>query len=198
MKNENDNPLELLKRSKEFKKQADEILGRSKLVEVLSRYGEVKFTGSYPLNLMMRPDLDVYAIAKENSKEKMLEVVQGIFSSCYFDEIRFTNYLDFYKDQDDHKGYYFQPLVKIGDNRWKLDIWLMAENRYEPHTEHFLEILNKDPHANEKRLIILELKNHYKEGQKYKNNINGRKIYEAVLENEVKNVEEFERFLQRK
>ena len=189
---------QLIQKSQEFKKQADEILKDSKLVEVLSKYGEIKFTGSYPLDVMMRPDLDVYAIAKENSREKMLEVVQGIFSSCYFDEIRFTNYLDFHKDQDDHKGYYFQPLVKIGENRWKLDIWLMTEDRYRPYTEHFLELLNKDSNPDEKRLAIIKLKNHYREGQKYRSGINGKMIYEAVLEHGINNVEDFEEYLKTK
>src|SRR5258708_2576900 len=192
------NNNKLLQKSQEFKRQADEILSNFKLVEGLCKYGEVKFTGSYPLNVMMRPDLDVYAIAKENSKEKMLEVIHNIFSTVYFEEIRFTNYLDFHKDQDDHKGYYIQPHKRIGENKWKLDVWLMTEDRYEPHTEHFLDLLNKDEDADKKRLIILELKNYYREGEKYKKGINGRVIYEAVLEQGIKNVMEFEAYLKNK
>src|SRR5258706_3801423 len=178
--NQDKNSLELLHRSREIKNQAEKILNGSKLIEALSKYGEVKFTGSYPLDVMVRPDLDVYAIAKENSKDRMLEVIHDIFSSFYFEEIRFTNYLDFHKEQDDLKGYYIQPHIKIGENKWKLDIWLMTEDRYKPYTEHFLDLLNKDIHADEKRLMIIELKNHYREGQKYRNNINGKTIYETA------------------
>src|SRR5260221_4555585 len=103
---------DLLINSNQIRCDEDRILNESNLVEILSSYGDVKFVGSYPLNVMLRPDLDVYAIAKENSREKMLEVFQKIFVSNYFDEICFANWNDFEMDNEvGIKGYYIQPSV---------------------------------------------------------------------------------------
>jgi hypothetical protein len=186
----------LLSKSNQIKADADKLLAESNLVEILSLYGDVKFVGSYPLNVMLRSDLDVYAITKENNREKMLEIVQKIFASNYFDEICFANWNDFEIDNEvGIKGYYIQPFVTIGENRWKLDVWLMTEDQFKPYTEEFLELIKDDPNE-EKRLAILKLKETFAEGEKYVTGINGKLIYKAVLQDNIRTPEQFKIYLE--
>lgn len=185
----------LLTKSNQIKEDADKLLKESKLIEVLSNYGDVRIVGSYVLNVMLRPDLDVYAVAKENSREKMLQVVYDIFKSNYFDEIRFINCIDFAQDAIGPKGYYIQPHVTIGENRWKLDVWLMDEEEFKPYTEEFLELLRNDKDQ-EKRLAILRLKEEFADKKKYIKGVTGKVIYTAVLKDNITTPEEFKVYLE--
>lgn len=185
----------LLTKSNQIKSDAEKLLEESKIAEILSMYGDVKFVGSYPLNVMLRPDLDIYAIG-ENNREKMLDIIQKIFVSNYFDEICFSNWVEFNQDQNLHSGYYIQTLATIGENRWKLDIWLMPESQFKTYTEEFLELIKDDPNE-EKRLIILKLKEAFAEGKKYRKGVNGKLIYHAVLKDNITTVEEFEEYLKK-
>ncbi len=185
---------QLLLKSKEFKSQADEILKKTKIVELFSTYGEVKMVGSYPLDVMLREDLDIYVLVKEHSYAKVVEIITSLLSLNYFQQICFANWLDHSREKG-LKGYYLEPKVNIGGNRWKLDIWFMTEDQYKFHTEKFLELLKNNENADKLRLKILELKNHYREGDKYQGNINGKLIYKAVLEHGVRTVEQFENYV---
>src|SRR5205823_2929524 len=107
------------------------ILKKSNILNILLDYGEIKLVGSYPLHVMLRPDLDMYVLAKKHDYEKCVKIVSSIFSMHYFQQICFANWLD-YPRKSGNTGYYLEPRVTIGDNRWKLDIWLMTYNQYEP------------------------------------------------------------------
>jgi hypothetical protein len=188
--------MDLLKRSDEVKKEADKILSESKLLEILSQYGDVRVTGSYPLNTMLRPDLDVYAVTEKNDSEKMFQVMEKIIRGNYFEEVVLVNHEDFHKG-DGWKGFYIQPKVTLGDRRWKLDVWLMEERDFRPYTQEFLELIKDEPDS-QKRLAILELKEKMSEGSKYVEGVDGKLIYEAVLKHGVRTEEEFRRFVEEK
>jgi len=193
MNKNRDTKEDLLLKSQELKRQADEILKDSDVVEIFSSYGEVRLVGSYALDVMSRPDLDIYVLTDEHNYEKLMSILGSVFSKNYFQQVCFANWLDTPRESG-IIGYYLEPKVNIGKNRWKLDIWFMVRDQYKSYTEKFLELLTKD-NPDEKRLTILELKNHYKDGEKYKGNINGKLIYKAVLEHGVKNYQEFEKYL---
>lgn len=177
--------------SAEYRKQAAKILKNSRVIELFSDYGTVKLVGSYALNVMLRPDLDIYVLTKKQDFEKLSKILNRLFSKNYFQQICFANWYDFSRESG-IEGYYLEPKINIGKNRWKLDIWFMTEDQYKPHTEKFLGLLNNDFNPEIKRGIILELKNHFRDGEKYKGNINGKMIYKAVLEDGIKTPKEFE------
>ena len=53
---------EILNFSQLIRKEADELLNKYQVVEALSKYGQVKFTGSYELDLMYKRDIDISLI----------------------------------------------------------------------------------------------------------------------------------------
>lgn len=177
---------DLTKRSKKTKEQAERILRESRLAEILSKHGQVKFSGSYPLNVMLRPDLDVYVLAQEHDVAKLTSIISKIIKQNYFQEIDFADWLNF--PGGPWEGYYLQPHIKVDEVRWKLDIWLIKQEIYQPYTEEFQRLLENTP---EKRQIILQIKNDLKEGSKYIKGVNGRDIYEAVLKHGIQNSQDF-------
>lgn len=188
--------MDLLKRSDEVKKEADKLLNESKLPQILSQYGDVRATGSYPLNVMLRPDLDFLVVAEKNDRNKAFEIVTEIIRSNYFEEVDFVNHVDF-RQSGGITGFYIQPRVVIGERKWKLDIWLMDEKDFRPYTQEFLDLIKDDPDS-QKRMAILKLKDEMSEGSKYIKGVDGKLIYEAVLKNGVRTEEEFKRFMQEK
>lgn len=187
----------LLEKAQGMKDEVDKILSESELVEILSQYGEVKIGGSYALDLMLRPDIDIFVITDKHDWEKVLKVTTDLMTKRYFREVCFVNWVDFDGNtkKDFMKGYYFQPLVQIGESFWKIDLWLTTKEYYKPEkfTDRFQTLLDKET-DNAKRITIMEIKEAMREGKKYRGNVNGKMIYEAVLENGVKSVDDFERF----
>jgi len=89
----------------------------------LKRYcvpvGKVVPTGSYFMDLMMYPDIDLYL--PHTAIEKLFTL------AAKFAKIKCVNEVVFQKgDKGDlARGYYLKPIIEHGDwgRRWKVDIW---------------------------------------------------------------------------
>ena len=110
-------------------------------------------------------------------------------NSGYFQTVGFVDTYNF-KVDGKPKGYYWELIVKVDDLEWKIDMWYMKlQDQYpviEPTIE-FEKLLKDNPN---KKLTILKLKQKTTENGKYKAGLNGYKIYNAVLKNNVSNFEE--------
>ncbi len=187
----------LIEQSKATKAQADKILRESHILEILKEYGEVKIGGSYALDVMLRADLDLFVITKKHDWEKVIKIYDQLMRSKYFREFDFVNWVDFEdKSIDPMKGYYFQPWVPIDDQLWKMDVWLVTPDQYNgsQSTDRFKELLDKET-DDSKRIAILEIKEAMKQGKKYIKGVDGKLIYQAVLEHGIVDAESFKRFL---
>ncbi len=182
----------LITQSKKIKSQADKILKESGIVNILKEYGKVKFAGSYVLNTMVRPDLDLLIIRKKYDTQKAKEVFLKIFNLNYFHELAWVNGVDF-KLVPPFPDIYFQARINVDAVEWKLDINLKipSTDKSKELTDKFKLLLEQNP---DKRLPILEIKQALREGEKYIPGVTGRLIYEAVLENSVTNVQDFKDF----
>ncbi|MBI2109486.1 MAG: nucleotidyltransferase domain-containing protein [Parcubacteria group bacterium] len=197
MGNEDNNMHRLLEESKRIKAQADRILKESGIIEILKTYGEVKIGGSYALNVMLRPDLDLFVIAEKHDWNKVLDIQSKIMKTKYFREFDFVNWVDFKTNEEDFlPGYYFQPWVPIDDQLWKIDVWLFTQecDKSAENTEYFKKLLKKSDES--KRIAILEIKEAMRQGLKYIKGVNGKLICKAVLESGITTPKEFREFLQ--
>lgn len=186
----------LLEESKKVKVQADKILNESRILDVLKTYGEVKIGGSYTLDVMLRPDIDVFVVASHHDWDKILNIQTEIMKTKYFGELDFANWIDFTDPTVTLlKGYYFQPRVQTDNELWKLDVWFLTPeyDKSAETTEHFKKILDVSDES--KRISILEIKEAMRQGRKYIDGVNGKLIYKAVLEHDIKTVDEFKIFL---
>src|SRR3989344_8099789 len=69
---------DLLKQQEELQKEAQEVLGKLDLINILSIYGKPEIVGSLATGLMTWRDIDLEVI-KEIDEEKYWEVVKKIF-----------------------------------------------------------------------------------------------------------------------
>lgn len=185
----------LLEQSQNLKSEADQILSESGLIELLKGYGDVKIAGSYTLDVMLRPDIDLFVVAVKHDWDTFFEIYTRVMKSKYFRELDFVNWIDFSNaDKTNMQGYYMQPWRPVEKNLWKLDVWFITpdQDRSTELTEHFKELLDKEA-DDSKRILILEIKQAMRQGNKYSKGVDGKLIYKAVLEEEISSVDEFKK-----
>ncbi len=190
----------LLEESKKVKEQADRLLSQSRILEILKPYGELKIGGSYALDCMLRPDIDIFVIVKEHDYGKVMEIQRSIMETRFFREFDFVNWVDF-EDPEimDAKEYYFQPWTPFEGVLWKLDVSMFTPeyDRSVELTDRFTTLLEAEP-DDTKRIAILEIKAAMRDGKKYRSGVDGKLIYQAVLDNGILSPADFEEFLRSK
>lgn len=190
----------LLEESRRVKERADRLLSQSRILEILKPYGEPKIGGSYALDCMLRPDIDIFVTTKEHDYTKVMDIQRAIMETRFFREFDFVNWVDFDDPEVmDVKEYYFQPWVPFEGVLWKLDISMFTAeyDRSAQLTDRFKALLDAEP-DDTKRITILEIKEAMREGKKYRKGVDGKLIYQAVLNDGVASISAFERLLSSK
>lgn len=173
------NELNLI--TKNIKKEADLLLGKSGLIEFLSKYGDVSIRGSYELDLMLDGDIDIYVVSNKINKNLVIKALTNLIMDEKFNGYFFY---DFYKKTRKcfPKGYYVGLKTVQSERRWKVDIWFMKKmDKSSDNLINFVkERLNK-----KNRKQILKLKYYCKN-----NNINipSHQIYLAIIEHGISTV----------
>lgn len=170
-----------------WKSKADKLIEEKGLINFLSKYGEVKFTGAYSYNLMMHGDVDISVI---RDLEYSAEEVFTIFKDLYFSG-KFRSYF-IGGDWDDNRkgnifpnGRYFGLKEKIDGEKWKFDIWFMTKSEYIKRENTSLINL-----SDEQRILILEIKE-YRNKNYFQ--VTGQEIYDNVLSGKWKNVADIQK-----
>lgn len=170
---------QLIKLSDKLQKEADEVINQCRLLSVLDTIGKVKFVGSYALNLMYRPDIDIFCLNTMCSKEVALSTTKQFLDSNMFQTVGFANCND-YQCNNGPTGYYWELIYEYNQRKWKFDIWYTTESNY-PTLKKTAVLKSKLKENSEARGKILQLKDQYFIEGKYTNEMNGYKIYEEIL-----------------
>jgi hypothetical protein len=178
---------ELLIASEFYKKEADRILLESDLAQDLSKFGEVIFTGAYAGNVMMHGDVDV-AVVRDvpYTKDEVFTVMRTFYDKGFFRSYFIAgDWDDPRKGAEFPVGQYLGLKLKVGDERWKFDIWFVGRKEYEDSQKNF-QIKNAVVDPEQKETIL-----YFK---KYRNDnnlpISGFHIYDAVLNKNCTTIEE--------
>lgn len=174
-----DNPLEY---SSKIKEEADMILNESGIIDIISCYGQVDLIGSYALDVMYRPDIDILVHGSIHDLSKAKEVTKQILDLDYFDELCFVNKVVPGSDKKP-QGFYLQPRKKIGQNNWKFDLWLTTHGNFDDRNVALKKKLMNLKDVDGAREKIIILKDHFSNGTKYDHNLDGNRIYNAVIDN---------------
>lgn len=180
-----------LEKQSSLQRQAEKILSDLGLISFLSKFGKPTIVGSYALSLMSWPDIDIVVVSPMKIQD-YLETVTYLFPkqniySLSLQDFRKSIYLD--RPQGLYCGISY--LVKP-KTFWKIDIWFMPEAKA-------LNLVNsvKSRLTNENRLTILKIKNEMREKTKHGKEVSGMDVYKAVLDNGVKDLEEFRKYLKK-
>lgn len=179
----------ILDRANELKRAADKLLRETGIIDILARLGAVHPVGSYRLDAMYRPDIDLIVIADELRADAAVTATKQLLDQCHFQTVGFADWAS-YANPEGATGYYWELRALRGDVWWKLDIWYTtprADRSIEP-AEHFARLLQDNPAA---RDVILRIKAHFFDGTKYRDGVTGFAIYDAVLNDGRMSVERF-------
>jgi len=184
--------LTLDEESQKFKKDADQVLKDSGLLNLLSQYGEVHFVGGYQFNLMLSGDIDIHVYIKdfkEFNKEKLVEILNKLIRQYYFQAYKIDDLVKWPTPKYPYGYYLGLRTVPAGyEKRWKIDIWFVQEDSKDGQ-ENFKRLTKM---TEREREIILEFKNWRRE-----NNLEFPSIfiYKAVIDEKIYNLDKFKEYL---
>lgn len=176
-----------MKNSKALRAEAIEIVRQLGVLEMLKPFGEAQLVGSVPLDLVVKPDIDIHLLLDgKEVMEATKEITELLIVKKEIKEIRVSNYLE-------------SDSLKIGIDRfsgksaeWSIDIWVTSD----PSTTGFeiTENLKKKLRP-EHRAAILDIKRSCYEQGELRASLS-LLIYQAVVENGVSGPDEFQAYLE--
>ena len=82
-----------------YKKEASALLKKSELIELLSRFGKIHFTGSYAYDLMLNPDIDIYLETKDPTRETVKKILNAFIDQDAWNGYMFYDWKKFRRPQ---------------------------------------------------------------------------------------------------
>jgi hypothetical protein len=165
-------------RSRKLRIEADEVLKMIDLNRHCAPIGKVVPTGSYFMDLMMYPDIDLYL--PHTNIEKLFIL------AAKFAKIKCVKEVVFQKgsawDKGDlAKGYYLKPIVEFGKwgRPWKVDIWSLPTRIIEKKNKDLQDL--KERMTPPQKKLILEYKYRILTDQFRTPMFSGIYIYRAVI-----------------
>jgi len=172
-----------------IKTEADLLVLKARLRELLASYPNWFIGGSYSYELMCWRDLDVYVLDPEQDLKRCFDIAYEITRRLAAVKSRFTNNCG-----SEPNGFYWG--IKLGDiaqGAWKVDLWFLDQRGYDDHlayTARMNEALTPDF-----RSSILSIKEAYWRRPEFRDMVTSDLIYRAVMEYGVKDVQGFDDFL---
>lgn len=117
------NQSQLLAHSNKMRQQADTILNSSNLLKVLEKYGEVLVHGSYFLDVMYGPDIDI-AVAAGDTGAASRRALDEILNIGYFQKIEYGDFVKFPR-ANRPRGYILVLKTTVEDIRWEIEVWFL-------------------------------------------------------------------------
>jgi hypothetical protein len=111
--------MDPIERSAALRREADVVLREVRLHEILAPHGRVQPQGSYFLDLMMYPDIDLFI--PPVSLDELFAIGAQLAASELVTRVKF----DKCAPETLPGGLYVQPRVRYGNwgRTWKIDIW---------------------------------------------------------------------------
>ena len=198
--------MDLIDQQQKLQVEAQGVLDDLDLINLLKEYGEPQIVGSLALGLMTWRDIDLEIIVDKLDKEVVAEVIKKLVLKTTFRiDITFSDNIARFNNSNPNSpqslyiglkyfGKDIPPTEMQGSNPlvWKLDLHFILEEdaRSKTKTEEL-----KNQITDDKRKIILEIKDQIASNPKYRKQIFSMDIYQAVLEKGISSLEEFRSYL---
>lgn len=186
--------MDLIKQQEELQREGNDLLAKIGLIEFISKFGKPEIVGSMMSGLMVWPDIDIQLIADQISDEDYWKTVKFIFD---IKDLYHSLYIqDFRKSQNPNtpNGLYIGTKIENGGKEWKIDLWfILPRNENEFNFNDWI----KDKLNDENRKTILELKGQLYNNPKYRKDFFSIDIYKAVINDGVKSIGDFEKYLEK-
>jgi hypothetical protein len=115
--------MDPLERASKLRQEADLVLQRVGVCDILRPYGRIVPTGSYFLDVMVYPDIDL--MMSRVSIEQLFQIGGRLAGSDLVFQVVFEKS----KDANLPGGLYLKPRIDYGDwgRPWKIDIWSLDD-----------------------------------------------------------------------
>jgi hypothetical protein len=189
---------ELLAREHARQAEADAAVAALGLDEALKAIGQPTRTGSSALGVLVKRDVDITVVCPQLTPEVREQVVELTARLARRERVRQAVFRDdagaFNREPESYPdGLYVGIRYRADaaeDAEWNFDIWFVDEPERQPDLGH-LEAL--PPRLTEEaRIAILRIKEAWATRPEYGREVNGARIYGAVLDDGVRSVEAFE------
>jgi hypothetical protein len=176
-----------------LKLEADSILYKEGLYNILQHFGKPHVTGSYFLDLMTWRDLDIYLETNDITEESFFELGKKIAAVIHPVKMNFRNET-ITQTPGLPNGLYWG--VYAGNERkgaWKIDIWAVNSNECKRLLD-YCDVIKKKLSPETSR-YIMQIKSMCWQDPNYRRSYNSMDIYTAVLEEKITTLEAFRRYL---
>lgn len=180
--------MSLLEESKRWHNDATALIKSSELMNLLKKFGEASFSGSYAYNLMLDSDIDLFVANKNPTRKLADEMVIALIRSGYWTSLMYCDWTT-----NEPPGPYFCVKRDFRGHRWKVDIMMTTPDKISellPAREIYYHLSDAQKEA------IFEIKAARSKGLSSKD-IETVRIYDAVLKNNIRGVDNFKRYLEK-
>jgi len=192
--------MHALENSKNIRLEADELIYKNGLNEVLTTYGDVFYTGSYYLDVMAWPDIDIEIVLNSDSIDLDLffEMGKALAKLPNVASMKFDNSINFRTLETLPVGYYWKLVIDrgTGNKPWKVDLWAMDPKAVDEHISLMDKIL--DDMTDDSRKTIIEIKHALLTKDGRTPVLSGYYIYQAVLYEKLTELNDVVEYLRKK
>ena len=174
--------------------EANKILHDCRLLRILGKYGTPALTGSYVLGLMTWRDLDMYLETNNMTEGRFFQLGGEIALSLKPNRMHYRN--EFVgRTSTLPTGFYWGIYTtSLGfSDEWKIDIWAIDPKQVHTLQSQLDEL--KSRIDQDKRPLILAIKNHFCRHPEHRRKFTSSDIYHAVIEEGIRSVREFSQWL---
>ena len=187
---------EIVKHSRLLRQEASELLNKEGLLSMLNAFGTTQVIGSYTLDTMTWPDIDISMNLPDGQNvERFFELGKRIAAKFQITKMSYSNHFIRNFPGFDH-GLYWGILLRYAEREWKVDLWGYGDTDYQKHIAESDALHQRLQQAD--RTAILRIKHVICQHPDYRGNVyNSMAIYRAVLEDKVESVDEFKAWIEK-
>lgn len=176
--------MNVIEEASHKKSIAHRILKELDLINLWNAVGTPVIVGALAYDLMSNPDIDMEIYCDTPDVVRAFSILGKCVTHPNVKSVRYSNHLD-----GPDKGIYYQIRYLEDDGTtWKIDMWLLANDHPGPCAKDLvkplLKVLDED-----KRRAILTLKEKLRLERDL--NIGSINIYEAVIDHNITDIQEF-------
>lgn len=190
------NDREIVDHSRLLRQEAAQLLNRDGLLPMLKACCPTQVIGSYTLDMMTWPDLDIsMELPHEQDVTLFCEIGKRIATKFQVTKMSYSNHFIRNFPGFDH-GLYWGIRLHYAEREWKIDLWGYGEADYRAHIAKFDGLHRQLQQAD--RLAILRIKHAICQRPDYRGDVyNSMAVYRAVLSEKVTSIAEFNTWLER-
>lgn len=128
-----------------LQQSAKQLLSSKMLIEELSKFGPVNFTGSYALGLMVWPDIDMQVEIDASSHDRVKvfsELAYKFLQDSDFKSVKLINFTPG-KKPGMPTGMYMGLTCKHNKQSWKIDIWALDPEHIKNNVNYMNQVKSK-------------------------------------------------------